>query len=109
MGDGSGEGEGGRDLEREVSCEFLGGFRGVGDRWGTTKRFARELEDLRSFWDRNDRPVLGTITNQKWPYGPLELPWPFTGPYCALKAHVFLEGKRKARLAGPSRAVSVFL
>ena len=32
---------------------------------GDHKRFVRLLEDLRSFWARNDRPILGTMTNEK--------------------------------------------
>ena len=60
---GQGRGKGGKILEEVL----LRGFeRGVGARWRTAKRVAR-VEDLRSFWARNDRSIVGTISNEEWP------------------------------------------
>jgi len=53
-------------LEEALLRSFARGVWG-GARWGTTKRIGRVLEVLRSFWSWSDRPILGTITNEKWP------------------------------------------
>ena len=67
--DGSGEGRGGRILKDALSRGLEGVLGGGGPRGGPQKGFVRVrvLEDLRSFWAWNDRPNLGTMTNQKWP------------------------------------------
>ena len=59
---GQGRGKGGAILEDALLKCFQKGF-GV---WGPGG-FARVLEGLGSFWARKDRPLLCTITNERWP------------------------------------------
>ena len=40
-------------------------FFGIGGQVWDQNRFVRVLGDLRSFWARNDRPILDTVTNEK--------------------------------------------
>ena len=65
--DRSGEEGRGKILEEAFLRGFEGFFGWLGARWGTTKRLARVLKDLRSFWAQSDRPTLGTTTNEEWP------------------------------------------
>ena len=43
---------------------------GLGARWviTITRRLDMVLENIRSFWGKNDPPILSTITNEKLPY-----------------------------------------
>ena len=75
-------GGGGKILE-EALLMGLGGFLGVVARWGstTTKRVVRVLEDLQSFWVRDDQPILGTSSF-----------WNAFGGFFERPLRVFLEG-----------------
>ena len=62
-----GRGGGGKILEEAL----LRGFEGVlggGSQVGDHKRSRQVPEELWSFWARNDRPILGTMTSEKWPH-----------------------------------------
>ena len=61
-GMGQGRGEGGKILEEALLRGFEG-VLGVGGQVRDHKQSRQVLEDLRSFWAGNDRPILGTITN----------------------------------------------
>ena len=58
-------GGGGEDLRRDS----LRGFEGVFRWWGPGGGPQKDLVGCwKTFGARNDRPFLGTITNEKWPH-----------------------------------------